>query len=421
MARESPQWLRRSAIVFTQSSQALSNAAVALFLPLIRSDLDISFAGAGLLAAVPSLTYALMQLPAGYATDRMDPKVLFAGGALATNGLGIAFAFGNSLTVLIVVQGLAGCSRAFMFIPGLQLITEQFSEARRASAMGLLFAGGLSAYVTVNLLGPALLEPLGWRGFMATISIGGLASLVAFWLVTARSPRRRYADRLSRQGSVWRTQAWWLLALVQFVRMGIMNGFTFWLPTFLVVERGFPIAAAGLVVAGTYAVVAASNVVGGLVSDHWQVPVPLIVVSLAALSVLLALVGVVDRAIWVIATTALIAVFLQFYFGALFVVPVRIFGPSISGVSTGFGNFCANVGAFVASLSMGVLRDITDSFTAGFLCMSGAALVALMAIVRLAITLRHQGESGSGMSTEAAYQVSQRAGVPTWSENGSIT
>ncbi|MPZ62719.1 MAG: MFS transporter [Propionibacteriales bacterium] len=421
MATTSAMWLRRSAIVLAQSSQALSNAAIALFLPLIRSDLDISFAGAGLLAAVPSLTYALMQLPAGYATDRMDPKLLFAGGVLLTNCLGIAFALGNSLAVLVIVQGLAGFSRAFMFIPGLQLITQQFSESRRASAMGLLFAGGLSAYVTVNLLGPALLAPFGWRGFMVTVSVGGLVALLGFWCMTPRSRRTQAEDAPSRPARVWRTSAWWLLALVQFVRMGIMNGFTFWLPTFLVVERGFPIAGAGLVVAGTYAVVAASNVVGGLVSDHWQVPVPIIGASLAALSVLMASIGFLSEPVLVVVGTALIAVFLQFYFGAMFVVPVRVFGPTVSGVSAGFGNFCANVGAFVASLSLGVLRDVTDSFTAGFLCMSGAALVALLAVTRLAMTLRHQEDAGEDMPTDGAYEVHQVTRGPAWSEDGSIT
>jgi DHA1 family inner membrane transport protein len=414
-------WLRRGAIILAQSSQALSNAAIALFLPLIREDLDITFAQAGLLAAVPSLTYAVMQLPAGYATDRIDPKYLFAGGVLLTNGLGIAFALGDSLLVLTVVQALAGFSRAFMFIPGLQLMTQQFSESRRASAMGLLFAAGLSAYVTVNLLGPALLEPLGWRGFMITVSLGGLGALLGFWWMTPSSRTAAGASAERRPVRVWRTSAWWLLAMVQFVRMGIMNGFTFWLPTFLVVERGFPIAGAGLVVAATYAVVAVSNVVGGIVSDHWQMPVLVIGASLAALSLLLAGVALVQQPVLVIVTTGLIAVFLQFYFGALFVVPVRVFGPSVSGLSAGFGNFCANLGAFGVSLSLGVLRDVTDSFAAGFLCMSGAALVALLAVVRLAVTLRRLDGAGQTLAADAAYEIAHDTQGPTWSEDGSIT
>lgn len=60
-------------------------AAIALFLPLIREDVDITFSQAGTLAAANTLVYALMQIPAGYLADRLGPKRLFIVGLLGTN------------------------------------------------------------------------------------------------------------------------------------------------------------------------------------------------------------------------------------------------------------------------------------------------------------------------------------------------
>src|SRR4051812_47078898 len=63
-------------VIFCQSFQGLSFGAIALFLPLIREDMHISFAQGGLLSAAGTLTYALGQIPAGYLSDRFGPKRL---------------------------------------------------------------------------------------------------------------------------------------------------------------------------------------------------------------------------------------------------------------------------------------------------------------------------------------------------------
>lgn len=64
-------------IVLCQSSQALVTGGIALFLPLIRHDLGLSFAQGGTLAAASTFTYALMQIPVGVLADRVDTKKMF--------------------------------------------------------------------------------------------------------------------------------------------------------------------------------------------------------------------------------------------------------------------------------------------------------------------------------------------------------
>ena len=110
--------LNATLIVVAQSTQAIAVGAIALFLPLIRADLGLSFSQAGLLAAAATLSYALMQVPAGILSDRMSPKVLFGIGLLGTNALAIVFALSDSYSVMLVTQAVAGIFRALMFIPG---------------------------------------------------------------------------------------------------------------------------------------------------------------------------------------------------------------------------------------------------------------------------------------------------------------
>ncbi|BCB91270.1 hypothetical protein Psuf_085830 [Phytohabitans suffuscus] len=62
--------VRIGLILVAQSTQNLTIGAIALFLPLIRDDIQMSFSQAGSLAVAATLVYAFMQIPAGYLGDR---------------------------------------------------------------------------------------------------------------------------------------------------------------------------------------------------------------------------------------------------------------------------------------------------------------------------------------------------------------
>ncbi|MGH2609958.1 MAG: MFS transporter, partial [Tepidiformaceae bacterium] len=99
--------LRRAAIatvsllILCQSFQGLITGGVALFLPRIREDLDLSFTQAGSLSAVSTLVYALMQIPAGFMADRFGPRKLFFIGAMGTNVFGFTFGLISSYGVAL--------------------------------------------------------------------------------------------------------------------------------------------------------------------------------------------------------------------------------------------------------------------------------------------------------------------------------
>ena len=65
-----------SITMFCQGFQALALGGIALFLPNIRADLGLSYTQAGILASLATLTYALMQIPAGFLVDRFGPRKL---------------------------------------------------------------------------------------------------------------------------------------------------------------------------------------------------------------------------------------------------------------------------------------------------------------------------------------------------------
>jgi nitrate/nitrite transporter NarK len=368
-----------SLIVVCQSMQSLTFGGIALFLPLIRKDIGLDFAQSGTLAVATTLIYALMQIPSGYLADRFGAKRLFVTGLLGTSALAFSFSVLHSYELLLVNQALAGFFRALIFAPGLLLISAQFPTERRATAMGLYVAGGFSSNIFLNSLGPVLVHPLGWRNLFAIFACVGLLIVVGYWIVGEGEPNigARQHVRIRELGPLFRHPVLWLAGGIQFVRLAVANGLNFWLPSFIVSDRGFSLSTAGFVVAIGAAVTAPANFLGGYLSDRIGRPTAVISTSLSVLAVGIALLANVHSLPLLIAVVAMNAIFVQVYFGPLFGIPVQVFGTRTAGLTSGFGNFCANMGGLTFAYTLGALKDSTGSFAIGLYSLSGMCVVGL--------------------------------------------
>lgn len=368
-------------IVGSQSTQALAFGGIALFLPLIRNDIDLTFSEAGFMAVASTATYALMQIPSGYLADRFGARRLFVLGLLGTNAMSFLFALLVTYESLLVNQALSGIFRSLVFAPGLVLIMSHFREDRRATAMGLYVAGGFSSNVLLSLLGPLLVGPLGWRVLFMLFSTVAIATVVIYWRLGAvgssqRAGRRVRLDELLR---LLRQPVLWTAGVVQFVRFALVNAVRFWLPTFLVIDRGFSLQMAGVVVAVGALTTAPANIVGGYISDRLSRPLLVVGVSLTVLGITSVLLTTVSGLWLMLAVVAVQSAFIQVYFGPLFEIPIRLLGARSAGTINGFSNFCANLGGLTFAYTLGAVRDSTGSFAIGFYSLAGMCVVGLAA------------------------------------------
>ena len=367
-------------VISCQGFQALTSGGIALFLPLIREDLNMSFSQGGLLSAALTLTYALGQVPAGYLSDRFGPKRLFFIGVLGTTSLSLSFGLIQTFQGAIVNQTISGAFRALIFVPGLTLISSWFPPQRRATAMGLYAVGTFCGNILLSLVGPLLASNFGWRFAFILFSILGIG--VAFlYLAFGREkpgngPRQRVGVLDAFQ--LFRYRIMWVCGAIQFVRLGVVTGINFWLPSLLVADRGLTLQAAGLVTAMAATFTALSNTLGGYVSDRLKNPPLVIGGSLAVLAFTSALLVLIEPIPVLLVVVAINAIFLQFYFGPLFFVPVEVLGQRTAGMSTGFSNLFANAGSLIFAYSLGVVRDKEGTFTLGFLGISTACIVGVM-------------------------------------------
>jgi MFS family permease len=330
-------------VVIAQSVQAMVLSGIALFLPLIRHDLGLTFTQAGALAAATQLVYAVMQIPAGYLADRFSARRLFIVGLVGSSVLGYSFSELHSFVPMLLNQALMGFFRSFVFAPGLLLMASLFPAHRRATAMGLYVAGGFSSNIFLNVLGPFVVGPLGWRLVFILFSTFGLAAVALFWRLGPTGPPSASGDWVAPGAvlALFKLRVMWLIGGVQFTRLAVVSGLSFWLPTLIVAEKGYSLATAGLLVALS-----------------------------AALPMLVAII-------------AINGFFVQLYFGPLFSLPIEFLGFRNAGLTSGFGNFFANVGGFTVAYALGAIRDASGSFAIGLYLMSALCLAALLCVVAL--------------------------------------
>ena len=382
-------------VVLCQLVHGLTFSGVPLFLPLIREDFDITFTQAGLLSAAATFSYALGQIPAGYLSDRYGPRRLIFIGLAGWSAFSLLLGLAQGFAMALLTQFLAGAFRALLFAPGLSLLTAWFPRERRALAISLYMVGGFAGTVVLSLAGPLFAARFGWRtAFMAFAALGIVMAFV--FLRGAREKARDHASapitfhdllHLARQPIMW------ICSALQFVRFAVVTAFNLWLPSLLIVDRGLSVQTAGLIVAMCAAFTAPSNAAGGYVSDRLRDPPKVIAASLAVLAATSLMLVSFDSLPVTLIVIAVNSVFLQFYFGSLFLVPMEILGPRVAGTATGFANLFANIGGVTAAFALGIVKDYSGSFTWGFagislLCLTGVGLTFWMASIRRAALAR---------------------------------
>jgi MFS transporter, ACS family, D-galactonate transporter len=376
-------------VVLCQIATFLTFAALPLLLPVIREDLEISFTQAGMLAAAGALSYACAQIPAGYLSDRYGPRRLFFVGLLGWSALSLVFGTIHAFWLALANQFVAGAFRALLFAPGLALLASWFAPGRRATAMSLFLLGGHAGSVLLSLAGPSLAERYGWRPTFIAFAVVGIGAACLYGLYAKEQPQPRGVKPISTRDflEVARFPILWVCSWLQFVRFAAVLGFSFWLPSFLVADRGFSLPAAGLVMAMSAALSAPSNTLGAYVSDRLKNPPLVIGCALAILAGAAALLPEVESTAVLLAVVAVYSIFHGFYFGPLFLVPVEVLGSRVAGTTIGFSNLFANVGGFVCVYSLGAVRDTAGSFAWGFrgisaACLAGVALAAVLSRMR---------------------------------------
>jgi predicted MFS family arabinose efflux permease len=364
----------------------LSNLGISPLLPSIQREFGMSFTQLGLFTGLYGLLAMLLSVPAGISANRYGVKQVLVLGLVGVAAgsvlLGEAWSFASALTF----RGLTIFGYRFAFVSVLVAVALTAPASLRGRTMGILGATSALASVVGAPLGGILVGAFGWR--VAILGYAAMAVLGAavFWLfyrptsddaTSAGAPPQHG----SSSGSAFVSPIAWMLALI--VGLGGFGQFTvtYFIPSVADTLYGLNAAAAGVIISTGYLTAIIVNLAIGMLADRFNK-----LLVLGAVFVLLALASssmtIDDQLVFRIAAAMVIGLGFsaanQLYGLAGSVMPRHEAGHAMGVVSLGAGLF-----GYFGPQMLGLLRDRTGSFAAGFYMVAVADIVTIGLIALL--------------------------------------
>ena len=362
----------------------LSNLGFSPLLPSIQREFGMSFTQLGLFTGLYGLLAMLLSVPAGVGARRFGEKRVLAIGLLGVAAgsvlLGQAWSFETALTF----RGLTIFGYRFAFVSVLIAVALTAPPSLRGRTMGVLGATSALASVVGAPLGGVLVGEFGWR--LAILGYAAMAVLGAtvFWLFyrpMSGDPRGAQSVHGAASRSAFLSPVVWMLALV--VGLGGFGQFTvtYFVPSVADALYGLDATAAGVIISTGYLTAIVVNLGVGMLADRFNK-----LIVLAAVFVLLAAasasMAVENLLVFRVATATVIGFGFtaanQLYGLAGSVMPRHEAGHAMGVVSLGAGLF-----GYFGPQMLGILRDQTGSFAAGFYMVAVADAITLILIAVL--------------------------------------
>lgn len=340
--------------------------------------LGLNDAQRGLMVAVPLLGGAVLRLVLGLLTDHIGARrtgLLGLGLTIVPLLLGWLWADSFPSVLLVgLMLGVAGAS----FAVALPLASRWYPPQYQGLAMGIAGAGN-SGTALATFFAPRIAAALGWHAVFGLALAPILVTFALFALLARESPQRPAPKPIRAYAAVLRHADTWWFCFFYSITFGGFVGLASFLNSFFKLQYGLDSVTAGTF--ATVCVVSGSFLrpVGGYFADRFG--------GIRMLTVLFLGVGLLMAALGSLPPLAVgtLVLFLGMGLlgmanGAVFqLVPQRF--PQEIGVITGIVGAAGGVGGFILPNLLGSLRQLTGSFSPGFLIFGLTALVAAGALL----------------------------------------
>jgi MFS transporter, FSR family, fosmidomycin resistance protein len=366
--------------------------------PLLREDLDASYAALGLLVTLFNIATGTAQIPAGFLVDRFGARRLLLFG-LALMGAGMtALGFAPGYGAMLAAVVLAGIGNSVFHPADYAILSASVDRGWLGRAFSVHTFTGNLGFMLAPAVMIGLTALLGWRGALSIAGLLAFAVLAAmlFWRDLLQDETAGHVGH-ARQASRPAAGRELLLSapiLLLFLFYTLMAMFTSGVQSFSVTAlhdlQGTDLALANIVLTAFLIASAAGVLLGGVLADHTTRYALVTVAAFGAVGALVLIVGLLPLPVLVIALLFTLIGLLQ---GSVRtsrdmmvrrVTPAGATGRVFAFVMTGL-----NVGAAITPVLFGLLLDLGEPrlvflLLAGF--MGVAAVVVLL--VRAAIASR---------------------------------
>ncbi|MBB5325481.1 NNP family nitrate/nitrite transporter-like MFS transporter [Anoxybacillus tepidamans] len=345
---------------------------------IIMNDFQMNAAQKANLVALPILGGSILRIVLGLLTDHIGPKKTAQIGMIITLvPLIWGWKFADQLSELYVVALLLGIAGA-SFAAALPLASRWYPPQYQGLAMGIAGAGN-SGTVLTTLFANRIAQYYGdWHIVFGLALIPVLVTFILFSILAKDSPNQPAPQKLIDYMNVLKQRDAWLFCIFYSVTFGGFVGMSSYLTIFFNTQYGLdPVKAADFT---TICVIAGSffRPVGGWLADKLG-GIRMLIILYSIVAIMMALLSSLPSL--TIATLLLFVAMMSLGMGngSVFQLVPQRFQKEI-GVITGIVGAAGGLGGYFLPKILGNIKLATGSFTAGFLILSGIAILCMLLI-----------------------------------------
>jgi ACDE family multidrug resistance protein len=348
-------------------------------LPLIISELQLTYAQSGLLMSLFALPGLFISLPGGFLSDRYRMRPLGAGCFLLMVGGILLVGLGKDLNVLWLGRVIAGIGGLALSVLLPKLLSQWFRTKELGLAMGIFNTGvPLGSVICFGLFGK-MGTLWGWRTPILLTAIYSFFTSI-FFLSLYRSPSSRDTEH-SRPFNLWRSlkemgfPIWnvglsWLWFNAAFV------SFATFAPNFFL-QKGYTIEQSGLLTGIPLLGSLFFSPLMGYLVDRFRHQEWVVASGGIALSILILFVNFSSSFLLLV---ILMGISFATVPAPIYSLPSELLKPENLGLGFGVISTCSSIGLFVAPYLIGKAKDLTGSYGFSFVLISLFFLLTVISI-----------------------------------------
>lgn len=389
----------------------VDRANLAVAAPYLQKEFGLDAATMGVILSGFFWTYAIMQMPWGWAADKVGPRISLAVAVVWWSVFTAMTAVARGFASLLGYRLLLGVGEAGAYPSFPKVVASWFPRRERSFATSIFDSGSRTGAVLSLPVVTLIIAYLGWQAsFVITGAIGLI--WVAFWLKIYREPedhpgvrpeelRALQAERGRPDkpegdklpwASLFRYRTIWAMMIGFFCLNFAIYFFITWFPTYLVQARGFSLTELGTLGALPGILSIPGGWLGGFASDWlfrrgWSLTAArkTCLVGGMLMSSVITLSAFAPNIYVCLALFALSYASLAFTGASIWSLPADV-APTQAHVASigGIQNFASNLAGVVISTFTGMMLVITSgSFVvpltaAGVICILGACVYLFM-------------------------------------------
>lgn len=187
----------------------------------LRDEFDLNLQQLGLIAAIPSLSSALLAVPVGLLSDRIGPKKMLLASLVFTVAGAVIAGSASAPWMVIVAVSLIYMNTAIYHPASYAATAKMFSPQDRPKAMGLHGAGGTLGHAMGPLSVSLLVGILAWQWRQVYLFLAApmIVGILMVWRLETEEPEKKEQKKVETKGEKFLTTSLVMFLAYQATRM----------------------------------------------------------------------------------------------------------------------------------------------------------------------------------------------------------